>query len=240
MPFADRRAVADRLAAWFAAVRDTHLGPLMRVATLGPAVSPAARGLIVRLVETMGCLLRADVGSQVEALTRADRKALVAAGVRIGVVHVFIAAALRPEPTRWRLALWAVAAGHAVLPAPPSPGLVTIDVVQAVPPAFYAVAGFWAIGASAVRIDMVDRLARAMHGQRDGRTPFVPDANWIASVGMGREAFARLMRALGYRPRLVDGAAAFAWGGIRAEPRRPEPDAPSDSPFAVLKQMKGR
>ncbi len=251
VPFADRRAVADRLAAWFAAARDTHLGPLMRVAALVPAVSPAARGLIVRLVETMGCLTRADVATQVEALTRADRRALLSAGVRIGVVHVFVAAALRPEPTRWRLALWAVAEGIAVLPAPPAPGLVTIDVLGHVPPAFYAVAGFWSFGqgggAAAVRVDMVDRLARAMHDQRDGRTPFVPDANWIASVGLSRERFARLMRALGYRPRLVDGAEAFAWGGARkdawrTEPRRPEPaaDAPSDSPFAVLKHMKGR
>ncbi len=242
VPFADRRAVADRLTAWFAAARDTHLGALMRVAALAPAVSPAARGLIVRLVETMGCLTRADVATQVEALTRGDRRALLAAGVRIGVVHVFAAAALRPEPTRWRIALWAVAQGIAVLPAPPAPGLITIDVAAHVPPAFYAVAGFWSIGGAAVRIDMVDRLARAMHDQRDGRTPFVPDANWIASVGMSRDRFARLMRALGYRPRLVDGAAAFAWGGIRGDSRRPDPvaDAPPDSPFAVLQQMKGR
>ena len=94
----------------------------MRVAALAPAVSPAARGLIVRLVETMGCLTRAEVARQVEALTKADRQALVAAGVRIGVVHLFAAAALRPEPTRWRLALWAVAHGIAILPAPPAPG----------------------------------------------------------------------------------------------------------------------
>jgi ATP-dependent RNA helicase SUPV3L1/SUV3 len=244
--FADRRRVADRLAAWFAASRDKHLSSLMAVAALVPEVSPAARGLIVRLVETMGCLTRAAVTAQVEALTRADRKALLAAGVRIGVIHIFIAAALRPEPTRWRLALWAVAEGITVLPAPPVPGLVTVDVVPGIPSAFYDVAGFWSFGgqgggAQAVRIDMVDRLARAMHGQRDGRSPFVPDANWIASVGMSQEGFARLMRALGYRPKLVDGTAAFAWGGSRIEPRRVEvvDDAP-DSPFAILRQMKGR
>ena len=216
----------------------------MRVAALTPAASPAGRGLIVRLVETMGCLTRAEVAAQVEALTRADRRALAVAGVRLGVVHVFVTAGLRPEATRWRLALWAVAAGHAVLPPPPAAGLVTIEVAPLVPPGFYAVAGFWVLGQGAgsvaVRIDMVDRLAQAMHGQRDGRTPFVPDANWIASVGMRPEPFARLMRALGYRPRLVDGAAAFAWGGIRPEPRREVPDTPSDSPFAILQQMKGR
>ncbi|MBV8973184.1 MAG: helicase [Sphingomonadaceae bacterium] len=242
LPFADRRVVADRLAAWFRATRDRHLASLTRVAALAPDVSPGARGLIVRLIETMGCLTRADVAPQVDALTRADRKALVAAGVRIGVVHVFVAAALRPEPTRWRIALWAVAQGLAVLPPPPAPGLVTVDVAADVPAAFYAVAGFWPLGRGddgiAVRIDMVDRLARAMHGQRDGRAPFVPDATWIASVGLSRERFARLMRALGYRPRLVDGAPAFAWGGIRSERAAPAP--PADSPFAVLAAMKGR
>ncbi len=243
VPFADRRAVADRLGAWFATARDRHLAPLMRVAALVPSLSPAARGLIVRLVETMGSLNRSEVATQVEALTRGDRKALIAAGVRIGVVHVFIAAALRPEPTRWRIALWAVAQGIAVLPSPPAPGLVTVDVVPHVPSAFYAVAGFWSLGPAkdgiAVRIDMVDRLARAMHDQRDGRAPFVPDANWIASVGLSRDRFARLMRALGYRPRLVDGTTAFAWGGIRTE-RPPALGRPVDSPFAVLAHMKGR
>ena len=181
--------------------------------------------------------------AQVEALTRADRKALTAAGVRLGVVHVFAADALRPEPTRWRLALWAVAQDIDGLPAPPLPGRVTIEVAGGVPPGFYEVAGFWNIGGHAVRIDMVDRLARAIHGARDGRTPFVPDANWIASVGMTRDGFARLMRSLGYRPRLVDGTAAFAWGGgsssrPRAEP--PPPAAPASSPFAVLMTMKAR
>ena len=115
----------------------------------------------------------------------------------------------------------------------------TIDLVPGVSLPFYAVAGFWAVGDAAVRIDMVDRLARAMHDQRDGRTPFVPDATWIASVGLSRERFARLMRALGYRPRLVDGTAAFAWGGVRDVRPAAVPDVPSASPFAVLKQMKG-
>lgn len=241
LPAVDRTRVADRLAAWFTDARDRQLSPLVRVAELVPQLSPAARGLIVQLVEGLGCLRRASVAAQVEALNRVDRKALMAAGVRLGVIHIFIADALRPEPTRWRLALWAVAQDIDGLPPPPLAGRVTIDVAGAVPPGFYEAAGFWDIGTQAVRIDMVDRLARAIHAARDGRIPFLPDAGWIASVGMSHDGFARLMRALGYRPKLVDGAAAFAWSGAGGSRHRPEtPAAMPQSPFAVLLSMKAR
>lgn len=240
VPTPERARVVGRLAAWFEVARDAHLAALTRVVRLTPTVSPAARGLIVRLVETMGVIQREAVAAQVEALTRADRKLLLAAGVRLGVVHIYVADLLRPEPTRWRLALWSVAALADDLPPPPLAGRVTIDVAPNVPPTFYGVAGFWAIGSQAVRVDMVDRLARAMHGVREGRTPFVPDANWVASVGMSHDGFARLMRALGYRPRLVDGSAAFAWGGIKPD-RPPKVSTVSPSnPFAALAEMKGR
>ena len=235
---ADRARVATRLDSWFVAARDQQLAAFARAAALVPQLSPAARGLIVRLVETMGCLARSAVTAQVDALTRLDRKALTAAGIRLGVVHVFIADALRPEPTRWRLALWAAAQAIDALPPPPVAGRVSIDVVPGVPSAFYEVAGFWNIGAQAVRIDMVDRLARQVHDVRDGRTPFVPDAGWIAGVGMTHDGFARLMRALGYRPRLVDGASAFAWGGAPGRARIETGSA--RSPFAVLQTMKAR
>ena len=240
VPTPERARVVGRLAAWFEVARDRTLSPLTRVARLVPHVSPAARGLIVRLIEHMGCVARDALGGQVEALTRADRKALLGAGVRLGVVHVFVADLLRPEATRWRIALWGVAAGVGDLPAPPPAGRVTIDVDRAAPSVFYGVAGFWIVGAQAVRVDMVDRLARAMHGKREGRAPFVPDANWVASVGMSHDGFARLMRALGYRPRLVEGSAAFAWGGIKPVSTAPTIEVSPSNPFAALAQMKGR
>ena len=56
---------------------------------------------------------------------------------------------------------------------------------------------------------------------------------------MGRERFARLMRALGYRPRARSGGVRVGRPSLDAR-RADAPDAPSDSPFAVLKQMKGR
>ncbi|WP_419816769.1 helicase-related protein [Glacieibacterium sp.] len=241
VPAPERARVAERLAAWFAVAREKHLAGLARVVALHPNLTPAARGLGVMLVEHMGCMARETVNAQVEALTRADRKALLGAGVRLGVQHVFVADLLRPEPTRWRLALWAVAAGVETLPAPPPAGRVAIEVDPAVLPAFYGVAGFWIVGPQAVRVDMVDRLARAMHGVRAGRAPFVPDANSVASVGMSHDGFARLMRALGYRLRLVDGAAAFAWGGVKApQPRDVAYNVSPSSPFAALAGMTPR
>ncbi|GGE16019.1 hypothetical protein GCM10011529_23030 [Polymorphobacter glacialis] len=240
----DRRQIQIRLQAWFDAALARELGALVNLAALHDAVSPGARGLIVRLVETLGMLTRTEAEGQVEALARADRRALTGAGVRLGVVHIYVANLLRPEPTRWRLALWAVWNEVAALPPLPQPGRVSVVIDANLPTGFLEAAGFWPIGNEAVRIDMVDRLARAIHGKREGRAPFIPDPNWAASAGLTRDGLARLMRALGYRLQLVDGAAHFAWRGLRRPqvPQVSESDARmlSDSPFAILASMKGR
>ncbi len=200
-------------------------------------LSPAARGLVVQLVENLGCLVRERVAAQIEALTRADRKALADGGVKLGVAHAFIPALLRPEPTRWRLALWAVHRGVLAAPPPPAPGRVSVEVLPDAPANFYDVAGFWPVGAEAVRIDIVERLARAMHEKRDGKAAFVPDIMWQTSAGLSREGFARLMRALGYKLRVVDGTPAFEWRGLRREQIRP-PRVNDASPFAVLASIR--
>ncbi len=240
---ADKSLVASRLAGWLAAQSERHLTPLVRVAALAGCapkagqLSPAARGLIVQLVENLGCLVRDRVAAQIEALDRNDRRVLAGYGVKLGTAHVFIATLLRPEPTRWRLAFWAVHRGVLATPPAPRPGRVSVEVLPDAPANFYDVAGFWPVGADAVRIDVVERLARAMHGKRDGKVAFVPDMMWQTSAGLSREGFARLMRALGYKPRLVDGAAAFEWRGSRREA------APArinmTSPFSVLASMRG-
>jgi ATP-dependent RNA helicase SUPV3L1/SUV3 len=135
------------------------------------------------------------------------------------------------------------------LPPLPAPGRVSMAAAAETETQVLAVAGYWRVGsgrdAIAVRIDMVDRLARHIHERRDGRMPFMPDPNWAASLGLSQDGLARLLRALGYRPRLVDGAPHFAWAG-RRRPPLPPPDAVplargnDASPFAVLAGMKGR
>jgi ATP-dependent RNA helicase SUPV3L1/SUV3 len=240
----DRQLVLARLERWLAAALARELGPLVALAALRDTVSPVARGLIVRLVERLGALRRAEADEQVVALTRPDRQAITRAGVRLGVEHVFMAALLRPEPTRWRLALWAIWTEVTALPPLPPPGRVSIAIDEAATAGFIEAAGFWRIGSEAVRIDMVDRLARAIHGRREGRAPFSADPNWAASAGLSRDGLARLMRALGYRLQLVDGAAHFAWRGQRRAPSSLDvagvAGQPATSPFAVLARMKGR
>lgn len=245
----DRRRVTERLERFVADGAARVLAPLAKLSALHGDVSPSARGLIVQLVAALGVLSREAVAEQLVGLTRGDRQALARCGVRLGPLHLFMATLLRPEPTRWRLALWAVANDLLQLPPLPAPGRVSMAAEAQTDSDVLAVAGYWRVGhgrdSIAVRIDMVDRLARHIHERRDGRMPFMPDPNWAASLGMSQDGLARLLRALGYRPRLVDGAPHFAWAG-RKRPPQPPPDAVplargnDASPFAVLAGMKGR
>ncbi|WP_372915294.1 helicase-related protein [Sandarakinorhabdus sp.] len=250
----DRKRVQERLEQYVAAAIASVAAPLARVHALRTEVSAPARGLIVQLVEGLGVLARGGVTEQLVGVTRADRQALSGCGVQLGPLHLFVPALLRPEATRWRLALWAVASDLASLPPLPLPGRVSVSGAAVAAPAdVLLVAGFWRLGegkdAIAVRIDMVDRLSRHIHERRDGRVPFMPDPNWAASLGLSQDGLARLLRALGYRPRLVDGTPHFAWAGPPRLPRRRTAlvtDAVSaargneTSPFAILAGMRGR
>lgn len=250
-----RAKVQARLEAWVVSATADAVGPLVQMQARGSALSPGARGLIVRLVETLGVLPRSAAEDQLAAMVRGDRQALAAAGVRLGVTHVFVPKLLRPGATRWRLALWAVWSEQKVLPPLPAPGRVSLTVDSNWPQGFLEVAGFWRIGEQAVRIDIVDRLARAVHGHREGRAPFMPDPHWAASAGLSHDGLARLLRALGYKPQLVDGNQHFAWRGARrpetsrgvqqrAEPTEAAYESAADvrtrapSPFSVLADVR--
>jgi len=198
-----RAEVLARLQGWVEQTRGRHLAALTRLEMLKAGLSPAARGIVVQLTETMGSLPRASVASLISSLTQDDRRALAKAGVRLGVIHIYAADALRPEATRWRLALWGVATGVSATPEPPRPGLTSLRVDPSAPPGFYAVAGFWALGDFAIRVDMVDRTARSVHAQRlqekAGSGAIQPDPTLMTSLGLGAPEFASLMQALGFR-----------------------------------------
>ncbi len=235
----DRAAVEARLQAWFAGALERHLAPLLRLEASADRLSPAARGLVRQLIETMGILPRASVEDLLAALGPGDRRLLRAAGVRIGVVHVHVGGILKPEATRWRLALWGVHGRIAQMPPPPQPGRVAIPIDPAAPPGFLAVAGYWAVAGLAVRVDMVDRTARAVHAQRlaerAGSAGIRPDPALASALGLSAPQFARLMRALGFRTARGEGRYAFA---ARRKPRSAAPVEASPH-FSALQDLMG-
>lgn len=238
-----RQAVQARLARWVDAARGRHLAGLTRLEALKPDLSQAARGLVVQLTETMGSLPRASVASLIASLTREDRKALARAGVRLGVCHVYVADALRPEATRWRLALWGVSAGVGNMPPPPRPGLTSVRLSPDAPPGFYAVAGFWALDGFALRVDMADRTARLVHAQRleerAGAGTIRPDPGLMTSLGLSPPQFATLMQALGFRGGADRGFAFVTQRAAGRSRRKAEAPARTDAanPFADLGAM---
>ncbi|MEN9931728.1 MAG: hypothetical protein RIS17_301, partial [Pseudomonadota bacterium] len=97
----DRKRVLERLERFVTDAVAAVAAPLARLQASRDAVTAPARGLIVQLVEGLGVLGREAVTDQLAGLTRADRQALTRCGVRLGPLHLFVPALLRPEPTRW-------------------------------------------------------------------------------------------------------------------------------------------
>jgi hypothetical protein len=185
-----------------------HLGELQALAAAAElpretgSLSAAARGVVVQLIEAGGCISREVVQSLLATTDTADRQALRKFGVRIGMMHVFTSACLKPEPTRWRLALLSLGAPGR-RPVAAWSGRVSIEVDRKMDRLFYVQAGFWPVGSKAVRVDMVERVADGLRGPAKQRLPFVPPANLVSMVGLSNEEFAGLMGALGYRRRLI-------------------------------------
>jgi ATP-dependent RNA helicase SUPV3L1/SUV3 len=174
------------------------------------------------------------VRDAVEALTPEDRRVLRRAGVTIGTLDLFDARMLKPAAQQWRAALAAAREGRGVAATAPAGATV-------LPSRGGASFGYRRFGAQLVRIDLVERLARAAHDARAGRRPFVPDPAFATSIGLGPDAFLKLMVELGFRRDTgTDEPERWRWRGTR--PRggataRPAPPAHPDHPFARLREL---
>ncbi len=226
---AERAAVAERLAAWIGCRTARALAPLVAIerAAADPATPPPLRAHLAPLADAGGIVARAAAAE----LPRELRRHAARLGVRIGALDIFVPALLRPEATRWRLALLAAALGED-LPALPRPGAVTLDrPAEAAAVAWAERAGFRAFGPQLLRVDMAERIARAMHDARAAGA--APDPALAVSLGLRPPAVARLMHDLGFRPS-VAGGAAWQWRGRRradASPPRP------GNAFAALAEL---
>ncbi len=223
-----RRAVGERVQKWVDDAVARHLPAVAALSGLArdPGVSSALRSVAAAIEAGGGLAQRLPSRVAIEALTGEDRNRLRRAGVTIGALDLFDPRLLKARARPWRAALMK-AAGLAV-PAAPAEGATVL--ARGAPGALLA-AGFRPLGAQAVRIDLVERVARAAHDARKGRAPFLPDPALATSIGLEAGTIARLMAELGFRP-LPEGR--WAWRGrppAKAAPPRP------DNAFAALAEL---
>ena len=225
--------VRERLDRWLADQVARHLPVLGRLDTLArdAEASPALRAVAAALLDAGAILPRARVGDGIDRLDPAERKRLRQAGVTIGSLDLFDPRLLKPEAARWRAALIAAAAGAPIGAAAPG-GATVLPRGDAT--------GFRNLGEQAVRIDLVERIARAAHDARQGKAPFAPDPALATSMGLAPETIARLMAALGFRTApAVDGAPRWQWRGRpRTRPAVPARPRPGNA-FAALADWGG-
>jgi ATP-dependent RNA helicase SUPV3L1/SUV3 len=230
---ADRQAVARRLQAWLDDQIARHLGALADIAKAArdPAQPAAARALLAPLGQAGGVIARRALDDVLGALDREQRGPLNKLGIRIGTLDIFVAALIKPEAARWRVALAAAQDGAAMPALPPIGAVSTPTPADAAACHAFVMAGFRPLGAQMLRVDQVERLARNAHDARSGRTAFAPDAGLATSLGLLPPSFAQLMLALGFRT----AEQGWVWKGKRAAPpeRKPAKARPGNA-FGAL------
>ncbi|WP_343518004.1 helicase-related protein [Sphingomonas sp.] len=228
-----RAAAQARIERWFA---DRIAADLPDLATLDALSRDTGAGGRVRalaglLVEAGGLLPRRAAGALVETLDPNDRKRLRKAGVTIGTLDIFAPALLKPRPAAARRALLGLDG------APPEGA----TVLPRAAPGAELDHGFRPFGAQAVRIDLAERIARAAHDARKGRTPFAPDPALATSMGLTPDTLARLMAQIGFQgvrtPRSEP--QRWVWKGLTplAKPKAPPRDTSMGRAFAALAEL---
>jgi len=190
-----RARVGERIAAWVAARLATLLPLLPALADLArdPAASPSLRIVAGELEAAGGVSPRRPLATALDALDPDERRRLRRAGATIGALDLFDPRILKPEAARWRRVLAAVRG--TTIPA----ALAGATVLPRGGDGAVLAAGYRPLGAQAVRVDLVERIARAAHDARAGRRPFVPDPALATSMGLVPATFERLMAELGFR-----------------------------------------
>ncbi|OYY79532.1 MAG: helicase [Sphingomonas sp. 28-62-20] len=234
-PLRDR--IHGRLTVWLGDQLARHVAAIAAAEALAraPAAPPALRVVAAALGTGGGMAARLPLTTAVEALTSDDRKTLRRTGYVIGALDIYDARLLKPTPALWRQLLLAAGSGQPV--AVPLPAGTTV--VPRGTPGASPLAGYREIGAQSVRIDLVERIARAAHDARAGRAAFAPDPKLAVSIGMSAETLARLMAQLGFRSApSADGVARWTWRG--RPPRVTAAVPPRANAFAGLADLVAR
>ena len=239
---AARQRVEARLRAWVTAHIATVLEPLVKAR--GADVTAPVRGIVFQLTESLGAIRRTEVDAHLALLKDGERAMLARLGIRFGVDHVFLPVLLKAAPMRLRGLLWIAAQRDALaqIPALPPVGRVSVPLSRRVPETFYVACGYRPIGETGFRIDMLERFAAEARRLARTKAPVLPPAI-LSLLGINSEAGVMVLKLLGFKAKITEAGLVFS---LR---RRTPPHikaqrlaehavkAPSDSPFAKLKEL---
>ena len=210
-----RDPVQVRLDRWLGETVTRKLAPLNALCILrdSPETPPHVRALTAEVIGAGGVVMRSQVDQTLAAIDAAARHRLRQAGLVIGSLDLFHPLLLKPEATRWRMALISAYRGEAMPPLPMA-GLGLLDRPTSELANAARVAGFHGFGDQMLRVDLVERIARALHDQRKGAGAFAPDLQLSTSLGIGEATLGRILRALGFVS--LDNA-QWRWRGRRKD-----------------------
>ncbi len=250
-----RDRIVARLEQWLKRELARLLAPLFGLMALD--LGGAARGLAFQLQENLGSLPRTSGKTEIDALSRDERRDLRRAGVRIGRESVYIPDLLKPQAVATRALIWSIFMGRVQVGQPlpiPAPGRVSVEPAPSFPNAFYEAIGYRVIGKRALRIDMLERIADlAWELKKKGGFPATPEL--LALGGCNGQEMAVILKHLGYQKIEKEGVVSFKLRSKKTavkksgktksrklqavRKKRPEQTLyDKDSPFAVLGQLK--
>jgi ATP-dependent RNA helicase SUPV3L1/SUV3 len=232
----DRAAVENRAGLWLAAHIRKVLGPLLALSE-GGELPQAGHALGGKIAEALGVLEREKVRDDVRALDQTARGALRKLGVRFGALYIYVPLLLKPAPRSLCVLLWTLRrgaeAGADRLLAFAAAGRTSFANEGLLSPDAYRVAGFRLCGERVVRVDIIERLSDLIRAAipdhlRAGSRPATPTYGFAVApqmtslTGCSGEAFASILRSLGFEPIKVS-KAAFETARVKAptEPLKP-------------------
>ena len=241
LPPGVRQQISERIALWIERQIDARLAPLRSMSALRDLrETPAGiRALLGAIIAGGGVIDRVTIEAPLDSVEREARQPLRSVGIVTGTLDLFHPLLLKPEATRWRAALRAVYRGEAMPPLPMA-GLGLLDQPSPALARAAIIAGYRAFGAQMIRVDLVERIARALHDQRQGPGAFTPDLTFSTSLGIGMATLDHVMRALGFQPVGVPQDAQWRWRGRKRAPLEHRPVDNPASAFAALRDWQGR
>ncbi|WP_075997474.1 helicase-related protein [Salaquimonas pukyongi] len=213
-----RDQVVQRLDRWIANHTANVLKPLVEMSS-DQTLEGLARGTAFRLVENYGNIQRREIASDVQNLSQDMRAGLRRHGVRFGAYTIYVPALLKPAPAELLCLLWAVkndrldAPGRAEVLQVLASGRTSAVHEASYEDEVYRICGYRILGAKAVRIDILERLADLIRpalyykaqdgaakpeGAIDGRSFYVTPA-MLSILGATHEDMELVLKGLGYR-----------------------------------------